>query len=99
MGSGALAGEGGTRGDRVAARERGQRVDEAKEIGLERGVAHGVVEHQALPERGPENAGRFPLEPAMQLAAEALNVVLEENVIRGGQGEIFRGGVHAVFTN
>ncbi len=82
-------------GDAVAGPQRGQGVDEAEEVGLERGVAHGPVHHQALPVGGLEDAGRLAGEAAMQPAAEALNLVLEEDLVGVRQGLIFRNDVHA----
>ncbi len=83
-------------GDFLAAVKRGQGIDEAEEVGFERGVAHGAVEQHLLPVGGVEDALRFALELTVQLAAEALDIVLEENVVRGGKVRIFRGGFHAL---
>jgi hypothetical protein len=83
-------------GDFLAGGERGQGVDEAEEVGLERRVAHGAVHEQALPVAGLEDARRLALDTAVQLAAEALDVVLEEDAVRGINVGVFRGGVHAL---
>ena len=82
--------------DLPAGGKRGQRIDQAKEVGLERGVAHGPVEHQPLPVGRLEKAGRVVVpEPPVHLATEALDVVFEKDVRCVGQVGQFRGEVHA----
>ena len=82
-------------GDLFAGGKRGQGVDEAKEVGLEGGVAHGPVKHEALPVSRLEDIRLFAFEPLEQVVTEALDVVFEENVARIGHLWQLRGEIHA----
>ena len=81
--------------DLLAGGKRGQGIDQAKEVGLERGIAHRPVEHQSLPISRLKETRRFAPEPLVQRATEALDVAFEEDVRRVGQVGRFRGEVHA----
>ena len=96
----AVAGEeifAGVAGDLVAGGQRGKGIDEAEEVGLEGGIAHRPVQHQALPIGGIEDARLVGAKLLVESAAKALDAAFQEDVggVRhGGRMWRFRYDVH-----
>ena len=75
--------------------ERWQGIDEAKEVGLEGGIAHGPVEQKPLPISGLEKARLPALKLLIKATTQPLDIVFEEDFVRSGEVRQFRGEIHA----